>query len=164
MKEKKMTDIETVAEDDETDWVGIGDRVSGPLKEAYKENYPDRRAEGGNAMGTRLIDGDRLIEWLEDLDARGRFVTLPDIRFVVSELAKQHDIEDAGMEPLPPWISVKDRLPEEDTDVLVWNCLGIEIAAYTTNPVKRWYSYNGQEAIAIYWMPLPEPPKEDKHD
>lgn len=59
------------------------------------------------------------------------------------------------------WVSVKDRLPEEDADVLVWNELGIEIAAYTTNPVKRWYSYTGQEVFAKYWMQLPEPPKED---
>lgn len=58
----------------------------------------------------------------------------------------------------PQWVSVEERLPEEDTDVLVWNHLGIEIAAYTTNPVKRWYSYNGQEVIAIYWMPMPELP------
>lgn len=59
------------------------------------------------------------------------------------------------------WVSVKDRVPEEDADVLVWNELGIEIAAYTTNPVKRWYSYTGQEVFAKYWMQLPEPPKED---
>lgn len=67
-------------------------------------------------------------------------------------------------EPGIGWVSVKDRMPEEDTDVLVWNNLGIEIAAYTTNPVKRWYSYTGQEVFAKYWMPLPEPPEEVNED
>ena len=58
------------------------------------------------------------------------------------------------------WISVKDRLPEEDVDVLVSNGLGIEVAAYTTNPRKRWYGMSGNTVYAQYWMPLPEPPKE----
>lgn len=62
------------------------------------------------------------------------------------------------------WVSVKDRIPEEDTDVLAWNELGIEIAAYTTNPVKRWYSYTGNDVFVKYWMPLPEPPEEEDHE
>lgn len=58
------------------------------------------------------------------------------------------------------WISVKDRLPDEDVDVLVSNGLGIEVAAYTTNPTRRWYGMFGNTVYAQYWMPLPEPPKE----
>lgn len=65
-------------------------------------------------------------------------------------------------EPGIGWVSVKDRLPEEDADVLVWNELGIEIAAYTTNPVKQWYAYTGQDVFVKYWMPLPEPPEVSK--
>lgn len=67
-------------------------------------------------------------------------------------------------EPGIGWINVKDELPEEDTDVLVWNYLGMEIAAYTTNPVKRWYSYTGQEVFVKYWVPLPAPPEEVNGD
>lgn len=29
----------------------------------------------------RPIDGDRLIEWLEDNEKRGRVLTMPDVRF-----------------------------------------------------------------------------------
>ena len=58
------------------------------------------------------------------------------------------------------WISIHDRLPEEDAEVLIWNNLGIEIAAFTTNPTKQWYGFNGRQVIVRYWMPLPEPPKE----
>ena len=38
----------------------------------------------------RLIDGDRLLEWLEDNEERGRMLNLPDIRFIVGELAEQY--------------------------------------------------------------------------
>lgn len=48
----------------------------------------------------RMIDGDRLMEWLEVNESNGRVLNLPDVRFIVSELAKQHDIEDAGREPV----------------------------------------------------------------
>ena len=38
----------------------------------------------------RTIDGDRLIEWLEDNEKRGRVLTLPDVRFIVGELAREY--------------------------------------------------------------------------
>jgi len=59
------------------------------------------------------------------------------------------------------WISVNEKLPEEDIDVLVANGLGVEIAAYTTNPIKQWYGMSGQTVYVNYWMPLPEPPEEE---
>lgn len=37
----------------------------------------------------RMIDGDRLLEWVRDLDERGRIITMPDMRFIVSVLAKE---------------------------------------------------------------------------
>lgn len=61
------------------------------------------------------------------------------------------------------WISVKERLPEEDKDVLAYNGAYMFIAAYTTNPTKYWYTITGSATLAItHWMPLPEPPKEEK--
>lgn len=60
------------------------------------------------------------------------------------------------------WISVKDRLPEEDKDVLAYNGVYMIIAAYTTNPTKYWYTITGSVMRTItHWMPLPEPPKEN---
>lgn len=103
-------------------------------------------------MMPRLIDAYALVDALMPYTWRNEDERLIDDADEKREYIKQWlpDLPTVG-----GWISVKDRLPEEDTDVLVWNRLGIEIAAYTTNPVKRWYSYNGQEVIAIYWMPLP---------
>lgn len=56
------------------------------------------------------------------------------------------------------WISVKDRLPEEDTWVLVYSRQG----RYTNLKVD--YIHGGKWFHSFYvthWMPLPEPPKEE---
>ena len=64
----------------------------------------------------------------------------------------------------PRWISVKDRLPEEDTDVLL---TGIEalnnerIYAVKVNDAGVWRPMSAPSVLWDYWMPLPEPPKED---
>ena len=61
------------------------------------------------------------------------------------------------------WISVKDRLPKNWTDVLVLSRFGfLETAVYTGTPGKWRIGWNGDmlEADNItHWMPLPEPPK-----
>ncbi len=49
------------------------------------------------------------------------------------------------------WISVKDRLPEKGKSVLVYWDDGFEIGEYV----------GGEVGEDIYWMPLPEPPKEE---
>jgi len=61
------------------------------------------------------------------------------------------------------WISVEERLPEEDKDVLAYNGAYMIIAAYATNPTKYWYTITGSATLAItHWMPMPEPPTGDK--
>ena len=59
----------------------------------------------------------------------------------------------------PAWISVKDRLPKTDCDVLVYhvgNGIGswIEIArCFGDQHARQWVG------SVTHWMPLPEPPK-----
>lgn len=74
---------------------------------------------------------------------------------------------------LPRWISVEERLPEDDADVLVYaidnnenSC--IAMTSYTHNMhgfhIEGWYSpwqYFFNEHTITHWMPLPEPPKEE---
>lgn len=69
------------------------------------------------------------------------------------------------------WISVKDRLPEDETKVLV--CCK---AVGTYKPINNIHmqtnhisSYNKRWDVSIpfgyeitHWMPLPEPPKEEE--
>lgn len=65
----------------------------------------------------------------------------------------------------PHWISVKDRLPEHDGEVLAYCGGNIFIA---NCPEDEWVVYCLEEGgysetchVQVdYWMPLPEPPKE----
>lgn len=69
------------------------------------------------------------------------------------------------------WISVKDRLPENEKPVLTF--VGYEdsmhgfmtVSAYfcfDENPHWQWDGLLRDEQRTLYWMPLPEPPKEDE--
>ena len=73
----------------------------------------------------------------------------------------------------PKWISVKDRLPEVDVQVIVfavgkYDCfIGTTTHAISTmldRPSgKRWavpWQYFDVDYEITHWMPLPEPPKE----
>lgn len=60
------------------------------------------------------------------------------------------------------WISVKDRLPEEEKEVLCYlgNALGKGlIVAFRRH--GDWYFDGWKCPTVTHWMPLPEPPKED---
>ena len=70
------------------------------------------------------------------------------------------------------WISVEERLPEDDTNVLVY-AIGnnepsvIAMTGYTHNMygfnIEGWrapWQYFFYEYKITHWMPLPEPPKE----
>lgn len=65
---------------------------------------------------------------------------------------------------LGEWISVKDRLPEDNTDVLVYH--GSLISIYSYMGHNEWeddygyFSRTDDDGIT-HWMPLPEPPKEE---
>ena len=92
----------------------------------------------------------------------------------VREMLKLADAFDAGYDAAkPPWISVKDRLPEEGQRVLLYDPL-----QYVCIVLAHWYSTSSlpffdHETLDgmhitirlydhkhIYWMPLPKPPKE----
>jgi hypothetical protein len=65
------------------------------------------------------------------------------------------------------WISVKNRLPERDLNVLAWIKCGtseyvfIETASGDPNMCSGWKHYNKDQVT--HWMPLPSSP-EVKHE
>jgi hypothetical protein len=70
------------------------------------------------------------------------------------------------------WISVKDRLPENETNVLCWRGIswcGPEIFTYGDLKGEECFYYIDDCGYPMkclrpsitHWMPLPEPPKEE---
>ena len=63
----------------------------------------------------------------------------------------------------PKWISVKERLPDDDTDVLAYLRIGEECRIYPANYAKgMWFDciFNTPATESTtHWMPLPEAPK-----
>ena len=75
------------------------------------------------------------------------------------------------MEKTTQWIPVTERLPEDGIFVLVCNDDGhMMIAKHETETYEWYYKYtnydfdiwdNEEQGPVCYWMPLPEPPKEE---
>lgn len=65
------------------------------------------------------------------------------------------------------WVSVEDRLPEIEADVLVWHKMGyfaIGQIIKRYDDTREWWwgdslaSLVDDKSTIIYWMPLPSPP------
>ena len=54
------------------------------------------------------------------------------------------------------WISVKDRLPEKNADVLIYNIEEYVGTDFLTKDGKWFWN---EELPPTHWMPLPQPPK-----
>lgn len=80
------------------------------------------------------------------------------------EQAYRNGLEDGK----PKWIPVTERLPKEWEEVLVWSRFGFcEVAVYLGIPGKWRVTWNHDllEVDSItHWMPLPEPPKQERKD
>lgn len=117
----------------------------------------------------RLIDADALIK---DIDG--------DLLDGIAEARAIEKIEEAPT--IGGWISVKDRMPENQNPVMVFvpphvdeikgTFLGyVGMAYYTSLGEGFWCGTDGNLYGAIgmihtptHWMPLPEPPKENENE
>lgn len=84
------------------------------------------------------------------------------LRLVVDEqdLALQKAENDLNTSRQAKWISVEERMPENDDDVLVFSSSGIGLGYYSR--CGYWVDYvNTNDECITHWMPLPEPPKEE---
>ena len=82
----------------------------------------------------------------------------------IVDASKMVDVSSSAT--LNNWISVKDRLPEQNLNVLAWIKSGtneyvfIETASGDPSVCSGW-KYSNKNQVT-HWMPLPEPPKDDK--
>ena len=75
------------------------------------------------------------------------------------ETADMHSISKAAEAQVPRWISVEERLPEDMVDILLYGegRYGMGVRS------NGWWCCEDMDGTHItHWMPLPEPPEEDK--
>lgn len=111
----------------------------------------------------RLIDADALIKEIDKLSANT-------VGTVIAKQAIRRMVEIAPtVQTFGGWISVKERMPDDGTNILVANAK--TGSQYVSHKDLIWFS---PERLAFvptsyfhefeftHWMPLPEPPREDE--
>ena len=106
-----------------------------------------------NDLGVDCISRKRVLEWLENAtDDSIEHALDSDLEFISSVTPQE-----------PRWIPVSERMPEEDTDVLVTLKCGLigimqKKLADDDNgePCYIWQDFEGEEHEVIAWMPLPQ--------
>lgn len=93
----------------------------------------------------RLIDADVLMEYCNN--QKGKTIDANDI---------------ARFPTAVGWISVKERLPGKDKDVIIYGYyVGPSGTIYPTTIISDIEEFKACECVPIAWMPIPELPKEE---
>lgn len=116
----------------------------------------------------RLIDKDKLIKKINaeiDAWAKSRMCMTAD------ELLETIEEFEEEAQPDNGWISVDDRLPEAIYDCLVWYSCDTPFGKSKSVDITYcsrgdWCTkhLNGDNIVVLYWLPLPEPPKEVENE
>ena len=120
----------------------------------------------------RLIDAAALAQEIESLKVTigGRLATFDEAKSSVLRIIDDQKSVDAAEVLRGMWISVKDRLPDTDKKCIFY-ATGNEEAyigkyAYTgKHGAVKFEKISGRGTVlytASHWMPIPEPPEEDK--
>ena len=100
------------------------------------------------------------------MDVRGKLVELLQVDLSGSDGYEPELIADYMLDhgvTVQEWVSCKDRLPEDDSDVLAYLRIGEESRIFPANYAKgMWFDcvFNTPATERItHWMPIPQPPK-----
>ena len=110
------------------------------------------------------IDKHKAYLLLKDLEAAYIY---PPVKEAYGTAARRIDqIKPADVQPVPQWISVKERLPEIGKSVLIyypyWDGDEIQVAKleYDEMMFDVCGEFNIRVGAVTHWMPLPKPPKD----
>jgi len=76
----------------------------------------------------------------------------------------EHILDMSKMVDVNGWVSVKERMPEKNSEMLLLMCVdGYELGYYERYKGYGWTNVLGTDCLNVtHWMPLPEPPKEEE--
>lgn len=113
-----------------------------------------------------LIDGEELLNDIVEsieIECESERANTMKSKIVISGLRIARNYVKHFIKCKSPWISVKDRIPDDDVDVLLYDkYCGTLIGWYDKKDDVFKTDYIGQLEAVTRWMPLPEDPKEDK--
>ena len=126
-------------------------------------------------MENDLISRAALMEALANINSTD-YGSMSDYRAHMAVGSALRDVESIvdgfpTIEAEPKWISVKERLPDNDRMVIGYTpCDGYMFVGYYVEDRnwKQWYIVTAMRSTkymtkrVTHWMPLPEPPKEEE--
>lgn len=89
-------------------------------------------------------------------------ITLGDDLRAAAARIKALTAENAALRERTRWISVEEELPEDDSVVLVASVNDLSIGIAEHYGCGIFGDYNDTYDVVTHWMPLPEPPEEEK--
>lgn len=124
-------------------------------------------------MYSSLLDLVRELNTLNDDNLADRVITNSDVQWCLSELQDILEAEQPTLTPPNEWVSVEDRLPEDEKAVLAYygfnsgdGDLGMMfqgVLTYFSCDANPHWQHEGTGLTVTHWMPLPAPPgKEDQ--
>lgn len=115
-----------------------------------------------------LIDGEELLNDINEsieIECESERADTMKSKIVISGLSIARNYVKHFIKFKSPWISVKDKLPDDDVDILLHDTYcGTLIGWYDDKEGIFKTDYIGQLEAVTRWMPLPEEPKEDKDE
>ena len=134
--------------------------------------YQNKKHYGGQSR--TLIEAIKLIEQPTSDDCVSRQAVLDKAELIELEDGQTfYCIDPEDVKALPPvtptqrWIPVSEKLPEEETDVLICNAnkeIAISRGSYSTEIENTfiWYTSGWRFGEVIAWQPLPKPYEEKR--